>query len=1133
MEDLKKIVISLLIIGTMTNITFFFFPLCTETFESLNVNSGYNCCKAILNGYKQEFYQFIPKLRNNCLNSSARKKPSYKLASNFNLTVLKPISNGTITEIPSEIPLGVIHWQVVSDNNDSSFIIEDYSTATSYTDTYQSQNITGISGIINSVTLNIRVRTSISFTNARACTVLRTYDKKFLGSLNEPSDNWNNHSTNYPTNPNTSSKWTWDEVNTMEIGVMLRALPQQDRECWCSEVWAEVNFTQIYDTDPPLIIDHGVDDLGNGTGIFWADIRDVLSSVDTVHISINGTEFSMMNNGSYWLYKTLVLYKRCYQFQITNSSDSNGNYIDSPSNIKYYSFDKDFITPVICTPVYYPTLGENGTFKVNVSDPWGEVDTVIVNITFAAGVPQNKLWCVMENSSNGYMTNALMISQGIFHYVIIANDTEENIGTSNEIISSVPNHYPEITELQLSSNKDRFEALIRSNDTLYVQYSFYDRDGDSEGGTEIRWYKNDVLQPLHNDSHQVPATYLVKNDRWFVTVKPKDGLNYGIEQTSRAILILNVPPRVYNYSYIFNSSCSHIIPEIRSTLVGQVFFIEDEIISLFYEFEDSDQPIDTDQSKIQWFCRLETSEWEEVFASQNKTFIPSSETSPGEYWKCKITPFDGTDLGKSVNLKVIYVESRPYILSCNVQPVIIDDNGIYLDEGRYEFQVVTYSLNPIVTVEFLINDSSGIIYYAQRSPINDSIWILDYNLPLNEFYDNYLGKTLITKVKAACFLDYNDKEYMIYVDFTFSFHVEDKSPPRVVGNPTIGFNDYINPTNITFLSNIIDYGSEIEEVFLYYYFREITETKITLLGIKASFQQNGNPNWQAAKMSLLSVNMTNDIHSYSVTIPFEHNNTSKAIIFYIETTDSSGNTGITYNILNDPDRIKEFHFEKETRLFDPIIIVMIFGISIASTIFGSLIYLRIFRKPELIGLDKELVLNQISEVSETEAFEFLDIHTIGVVIAFFDQRRGPIPIIIIPEILKDNLSKLIELSDRSFGVIGDIQDFEGEMTSNFDFLLSKNLLLKSLCFGFTLQRPQARGGKEDLTLNILIYQDVFPLIVQFLDEIREKVDVVHKLMNNENSEKGTIIVKIIDIRKLISKIILAYEKIYGTSDLLK
>ncbi|MFW9902733.1 MAG: hypothetical protein ACFFFH_00255 [Candidatus Thorarchaeota archaeon] len=1072
--------------------------------------------------------QSVPELRNNSPVKLGEKRPSYNLESSFNITVLRPVNNGTKSEIPSENPMGGLHWQLVSDLNDSTYVLEDYSTATSYTDTYQSQNFLGISGVINSISLNIRVRTSVAFANARAWTILRTYDKEYVGPLNEPSISWNNYSTKYLVNPNTSTNWTWDEVNTMEIGVILRALPQQDRECWCSEVWAEVNYTQTFDLDPPSIIDYGVEDLGNGTGIFWADIRDPLSSVETAKILINSTEYSMINNGSYWIYPKAVLFMSSYEFQIINSSDSNGNYITSPSDIKYYSFNRDVIAPIVYTPVYNSTFSDNGTFKVNISDPWGEVDTVIVNITFAAGVPQHNLWAVMINTTSGYMTNALPIDKGIFHYVIIANDTEGNRGTSNEMITSVPNHFPEITDLHLSSDRDCLQMTIFSNDTLFVQYMFYDRDGDSEGGTEIRWYKNSVLQSIHNNSHQVTSSYLTKNDQWFITVRPKDGQDFGIKQTSDTITILNVPPNVYNYSYIFDSR-SQIIPEIRSTLLGQVFFIEDENISLSYEFEDTDHPIDYDQSLIQWYCKLENSEWEEVLDHQNKTFIPSTETSPGEYWKCKITPYDGTDLGKSVTLNVIYIESRPCILTYSVSPIIVDDKGMYLDEGKYKFQVVTSSLNPIVTIEFIINDTSEGIYYAQRSQDNNSIWILDYNIPPSDFCANYMGKILTTKARACSIVDYQDQEFMIYTDYTFSFEVEDKCPPRVVGKPSVTF-DSFDPSNITFSSNIIDFGSEIEEVCLYYYFREIDET--LLAGIGASLPQQDIPEWQVIEMSLLSVNKTNDIHSYSVTVPFEHNDTSRAIIYYIQTTDSSGNTGIPYNILNDPERIREFHFEKESFLFDPVLVIILIVFTIILTFLGSILYLRLFRKPELIGYDKEIVLNNISEISDSEIMEILDIHTVGVVIAFFDQRHGPIPIIITPDLLKDNFGKLVELSDRSFGTIGFNQDLKKMITSNFDFLLSKDLLITTLSFGFALQRPDARGGQENLTLNILIYPDIFPFINQFLDELREKVDFVHRLMDKDSSKKELILSKIIDIRKYISQIILTQEKIYRTTDLL-
>ena len=102
---------------------------------------------------------------------------------------------------------------------------------------------------------------------------------------------------------------------------------------------------------------------------------------------------------------------------------------------------------------------------------------------------------------------------------------------------------------------------------------------------------------------------------------------------------------------------------------------------------------------------------------------------------------------------------------------------------------------------------------------------------------------------------------------------------------------------------------------------------------------------------------------------------------------------------------------------------------------GSIVYVKFIRKPELIGLDKELVLKSLSEIEEPEIMDALDAHSLGVIISFFDQRHGPIPIIIIPEILKDNFTKLIDLSDRSFSGTGFCDNFDVEISSSYDFTL--------------------------------------------------------------------------------------------------
>jgi len=283
---------------------------------------------------------------------------------------------------------------------------------------------------------------------------------------------------------------------------------------------------------------------------------------------------------------------------------------------------------------------------------------------------------------------------------------------------------------------------------------------------------------------------------------------------------------------------------------------------------------------------------------------------------------------------------------------------------------------------------------------------------------------------------------------------------------------------------------------------------------------------------MIYYNSTNGVPTYSVTVPFDHNGTSREIIYRIKTIDSSGNSGIAYDIeRDDPDRIGETSFTYQTPGL-PEWVLLVAGLAVFIIFVGSVVYVKFIRKPEIVGLDKELVLEGITKISEVEIMGTLDSHTIGVVVSFFDQRHGPIPIIVIPELLKDNFAKLVDLSDRSFSGTGFCDYFDSEIPSSYDFVLAQGLRTSVMSFGFALERPTARGGQENLTCNILIHQEVFPLVESFKEEIKGKVHKIHVLMNEKNSDKNTIRNKVILLRKFVSAVVLSYERIYGTTELL-
>jgi hypothetical protein len=88
----------------------------------------------------------------------------------------------------------------------------------------------------------------------------------------------------------------------------------------------------------------------------------------------------------------------------------------------------------------------------------------------------------------------------------------------------------------------------RTNDDLAGSYTYFDPDGDPENGTQIRWYKNDALQPELNDTLIVPAALTTKGEIWHFTVRTSDGEEYGETQTSPHTLIQNSPPTIDSFT---------------------------------------------------------------------------------------------------------------------------------------------------------------------------------------------------------------------------------------------------------------------------------------------------------------------------------------------------------------------------------------------------------------------------------------------------------------------------------------------------------------------------------------------------------------------------------------------------------
>ena len=121
--------------------------------------------------------------------------------------------------------------------------------------------------------------------------------------------------------------------------------------------------------------------------------------------------------------------------------------------------------------------------------------------------------------------------------------------------------YPDLSEITASTTEGTLTfnrppsasslvlspSLPKTNNNLQASYVYSDPDGDLESGTEIRWYKNNVLQSAYNNLKTVPSSATTKGAEWYFTVKPKDGKVFGTLQTSLKVTIQNSAPTINWY----------------------------------------------------------------------------------------------------------------------------------------------------------------------------------------------------------------------------------------------------------------------------------------------------------------------------------------------------------------------------------------------------------------------------------------------------------------------------------------------------------------------------------------------------------------------------------------------------------
>ncbi|OLS26892.1 MAG: hypothetical protein HeimC3_06490 [Candidatus Heimdallarchaeota archaeon LC_3] len=670
-----------------------------------------------------------------------------------------------------------------------------------------------------------------------------------------------------------------------------------------------------------------------------------------------------------------------------------------------------------------------------------------------------------------------------------------------------------LIDIQINTN----ETSIFSDGSFTADFQSDDLDGEIYTDFQIYWFQNDVLRSdFSNQTLIIPLNELQKGDYWYFIVNATDGSQpWSIVYLSQVINVINKAPSASDLEFVYNNVNLTDNSQIRD------FYLEDEFIDIDYIFSDID--LDVDRSTILWYrnglLRAEL--------NNSKTISPSS-TESGEIWYFVIIPFDGDELGLIVKSGSVTIASAPTIFNPGYN---VPEFTILSKEGVYDLWVnASITSNTILEVEFLpvsIQSDKNVSVLAEvlnserrffTVDNTDNLWVKNINIfqsTSTSDIHTFIGKT----IRFHIIVYFNISNITIKRFIIYDLEIKDEVGPRTK-DVSIDW-DQDNPNYINFTAVIEEFGSVIVNVTLFYTITSSNnQSELRLKSNQNTFQN--------------SVEMTLSGSVYFVQIPYEITNQLN-IVYSVVAFDSAGNwygsgtdddpKNPSIDNLTNNGGSGEILFTPPGLAFEIVagIVLVILAIAIIFTFVG----IRKFRKTDIVGLDIEKVMEEAKKISYEDIQTNLNDHTLGIVISTFDQSHGPLPIFVHPDILKDNLDKLIDLSDRSFSATRFVDDFDSEMHTTFDYSIASNVKIVNLSYGYSLNRPEKRGGSENITFNILIHKPYDIIVSQFLEVLNPFIHEIHTLMDKTPGQKEQIEAKIQLIRSEISAILMAHKEIYG------
>ena len=161
----------------------------------------------------------------------------------------RPNAAGDDNAINEEEPPDEEHWGLVSENvsdGDSTYVACDASTWREDLYNMTDHSTQTAAGTINYVDIYLEAKVTDNATQDGAYVHIKTNGAEHNGPSENLTTSYESYTYGWDFNPETTTDWTWDEIDALQIGVALQR-PSIGEYARCTQVYAEVGFEA-----PPL-----------------------------------------------------------------------------------------------------------------------------------------------------------------------------------------------------------------------------------------------------------------------------------------------------------------------------------------------------------------------------------------------------------------------------------------------------------------------------------------------------------------------------------------------------------------------------------------------------------------------------------------------------------------------------------------------------------------------------------------------------------------------------------------------------------------------------------------------------------------------------------------------------------------